>query len=69
MIRDQKGVWAYCESVLNGDYNVDQIVPLSRGSCNDWPNLAVTCENCNCSKGVMTAQDFFSLISEKSRKG
>jgi 5-methylcytosine-specific restriction endonuclease McrA len=60
MVRDQGGVCAYCELSLNGSYHVDHMIPLSRGGRNDWTNLAITCGNCNLSKGSMTLEEFFA---------
>jgi 5-methylcytosine-specific restriction endonuclease McrA len=58
MLSDQGGVCAYCTAVLNGGYHVDHMVPLSRSGCNDWTNLAITCESCNLAKGSMTIEEF-----------
>ncbi len=58
MVRDQRGVCAYCESSFSGSYHVDHMIPLSRGGCNDWTNLAITCGDCNRSKGSMTVEEF-----------
>ncbi len=67
MIQDQSGVCAYCESTLNGNNHVDHMIPLSRGGRNDWSNLAITCGDCNRSKGTMTAEEFFQAM-KKSRR-
>jgi 5-methylcytosine-specific restriction endonuclease McrA len=60
MLRDQGGVCAYCRTALNGGYHVDHMVPLSRGGCNDWTNLAITCGRCNLAKGSMTVEEFLA---------
>jgi 5-methylcytosine-specific restriction endonuclease McrA len=69
MVRDQRGVCAYCESALNRNYHVDHMIPLSRGGRNDWSNLAVTCGSCNRSKGTMTAEEFFQAIRSADTDG
>ena len=53
-------VCAYCTTALNGGYHVDRMVPLSRGGCNDWTNLAITCGRCNLAKGSMTVEEFLA---------
>jgi 5-methylcytosine-specific restriction endonuclease McrA len=60
MVRDQGCVCAYCEFPLNVSYHVDHMTPLSRGGRNDWTNLAITCGNCNLSKGSMTLEEVFA---------
>ena len=60
MHSDQDGLCDYCERQLNGSYDVDHIVPLSRGGRNDWTNLAVVCEWCNNSKNAKTAEEFIN---------
>ena len=69
MARDQRGVCDYCESVLNGNYHVDHMIPLSRGGRNDWSNLAVTCGDCNRFKGAMTTEEFFQGMREPIKAG
>jgi 5-methylcytosine-specific restriction endonuclease McrA len=59
MLDDQGGVCAYCECEIGDSYQVDHMVPLSRGGRNDWTNLAVVCEWCNNSKNAKTTEEFF----------
>jgi hypothetical protein len=33
-------------------------IPLSRGGTNEYANLAVACQYCNCSKGNKTEEEF-----------
>lgn len=58
MHEDQGGLCAYCETPLNNGYDVDHMIPLVRGGCNDWTNLALACATCNRRKGSMTAEEF-----------
>jgi 5-methylcytosine-specific restriction endonuclease McrA len=48
----QHGRCAYCGCELNGKYEVDHVIPLSRGGANDATNLALACRTCNRSKGT-----------------
>lgn len=46
----QHGCCAWCSKLLNEKYEIDHVIPLSRGGSN-WPtNLALACERCNRSK-------------------
>ncbi len=61
MYRDQGGLCAYCDAQLEGRFDVDHMVPLSRGGSNDWENLAVACPPCNRGKHTRTAEEFMAL--------
>ncbi|TQI72931.1 HNH endonuclease [Bosea sp. AK1] len=41
---------AYCKTV-DGQFEIDHIVPVTRGGSNDPDNLCVACKPCNSSKG------------------
>lgn len=53
-IRDQyirqRGRCYYCGCTLNDNYQIDHVVPLTRGGSNDMSNIVVTCPTCNQSK-------------------
>jgi len=51
LLIDQHDLCAYCGLILDGNYHVDHVVPLSQGGSNDAVNLAITCPPCNLSKG------------------
>lgn len=54
----QNGLCAYCARPLNGIYDADHIIPLSRGGSN-WPeNICCACERCNSSKNAKTAEEY-----------
>lgn len=61
MVVDQHGLCAYCESDLLGEWEVDHMLPSSRGGTNDWFNLAITCGPCNRRKSAKTVEEFFAL--------
>lgn len=63
MYEDQQGLCAYCEMPLFGTYQVDHMLPVSRGGANDWTNLAVTCEQCNWQKKAKTPEEFIDWRS------
>lgn len=47
----QNGLCAYCSIPLSGIYDIDHVIPISRGGSN-WPtNLVCACRYCNRSKG------------------
>lgn len=46
----QAGKCYYCSQDLNNEYQIDHVIPLSRGGSN-WPeNIVVACKSCNSSK-------------------
>src|SRR5205823_5650112 len=46
----QNGKCFYCHKELNGKFDIDHKIPLSRDGSN-WPeNLCCSCKSCNCSK-------------------
>ncbi len=54
----QEGRCFYCRMELNGRYQVDHMVPLSRGGSNDPDNLCCACAFCNSRKGKKTHSEF-----------
>ena len=48
----QKGRCAYCRRKLGVTYDVDHIIPLSKGGTNDRRNIQITCAKCNGTKGA-----------------
>jgi hypothetical protein len=52
---------AYCGITLHGEYHADHMMPVSRGGSN-WPdNLALTCSDCNLSKGAKTLDEWTAM--------
>lgn len=47
MLINQKDRCYYCQKKLNGVYNVDHVIPISRGGSNDPSNLVIACPQCN----------------------
>ena len=42
-------------------YNLDHIIPVSRGGTNELDNLEITCVEANAAKGNLTLKEFYSL--------
>lgn len=63
MYKDQEALCAYCAVFLDNEFDVDHMVPLSRGGTNDWRNLALTCVNCNRRKRDLTAEEFWMILA------
>lgn len=59
--RKQGGKCAYCREDLDDTYNVDHVIPISRGGSNDPSNLCCACQPCNFSKGAKTGDEFRAL--------
>lgn len=68
MYESQQGLCAYCEMPLFATFHVDHMVPLSRGGSNSWTNLAVSCIECNLSKGSKTVEEFIVHVREGGEK-
>lgn len=54
----QEGLCAYCPKPLLRDYEVDHVVPLSRGGSNGIENIALACMPCNRSKGSKSLEEW-----------
>ena len=71
--RTLKQVWhntcAYCEKALNG-FEVDHIIPHSRGGTCELENLCISCRNCNLKKGASSLPKFYEglLLSLAARR-
>ena len=50
----------YCGTARAERYELDHIVPKSRGGTNRVSNLVVSCQSCNIAKGNMSVQDFLT---------
>ncbi len=48
----------YCGEPLNGEYDIEHIIPLSRGGTNSPENIGVACRHCNRSKGAKTVEEW-----------
>lgn len=44
---EQQGCCAYCSAALNGYYEIEHVIPLSRGGSNHIENIALVCRSCN----------------------
>jgi CRISPR/Cas system Type II protein with McrA/HNH and RuvC-like nuclease domain len=52
----------YCFEPLNGIYDIDHYVPLSRGGSNDISNIVLACAPCNRSKGDKLPSEFIGRL-------
>ena len=50
-LKRQEGRCYYCGVKLDKGYDVDHVVPITRGGNNDPSNLVIACPTCNRSKG------------------
>ena len=53
----------YCLSLLRaGSWELDHVVPLSRGGDHSPSNAVASCHECNCAKGETSAPDFLRSL-------
>ncbi len=51
-----------CEKPIRfGKDHLEHRVPVSRNGTNDYNNLAIACQSCNCSKGTRTEEEYRKL--------
>ena len=68
-----KQVWhntcAYCEKPVNS-FEVDHIIPHSKGGTCELENLCVSCKDCNAKKGALALPKFYEglLLSLAARR-
>lgn len=54
----QEPVCAYCKTCCKEYYEIDHILPLSRGGAHSLDNLAISCRSCNRSKKDKTLEEW-----------
>lgn len=52
---------------MPSSYNLDHIVPTSKGGTNDLDNLGITCINANQAKGSLSLEEFHKLCEDVLR--
>ena len=61
MISDQSGLCVYCKvSVEDSAFDIDHIIPISRGGDNSINNLQILCISCNRSKKDKTHEEYIN---------
>lgn len=61
-----KGICQLCGRKINqfeSDWNIDHIVPLSRGGDNTMDNYQLTCKSCNAIKDSMTSKEMMKSMT------
>jgi 5-methylcytosine-specific restriction endonuclease McrA len=62
MYEDQQGLCCYCETPLFGVFEIDHMMPISKGGLNDWENIAIACPLCNHRKSAKTPLQFLRVL-------
>jgi 5-methylcytosine-specific restriction endonuclease McrA len=52
------GCCFYCLAPLEGHWEIDHVVPRSRGGSNRFENLVPACADCNHDKGARTPEEW-----------
>lgn len=60
----QNGLCYYCREELYGQYDVDHVIPLSRGGSNGVDNLVIACAFCNRSKGNKLLEEWNGFLPQ-----
>jgi len=50
----------YCGTSLSLGFDLEHMLPLSRGGLHDWRNVCLSCRTCNLKKHTLTAKEFFA---------
>lgn len=58
LMDEQCGLCGYCGIRLHGHYQIEHVLPLTRGGSNDIDNLLLTCPRCNTSKRDRTFSEW-----------
>ncbi len=64
MYRSQKGLCALTGRPLDGVYEVDRIIPKSRGGANGLDNLRLVCREANRAKHSLTDEELLQLCKD-----
>ena len=64
ILQSQQSKCVYCKCEISKAYDVDHILPLSRGGSN-WPdNLQCLCPSCNAKKWALTHDEYLEKIKK-----
>lgn len=62
------GCCAYCGKELGNSFEIDHIIPLSKGGNNSESNLVAACQSCNRLKHNSNINTFKSILAKKNNK-
>lgn len=65
----QGGCCFYCQTLLFVAYHIEHRTPLSRGGADALANVVLACQPCNSRKCAKTAEEFFKVLENDTRKG
>lgn len=65
--REQKGCCAYCNEPLAHGWELDHVIPLSRGGTNTVDNVVFACPSCNRHKMTRTPEEWRADEQRRSK--
>jgi len=62
-LQSYKCVYCKC-SILNNNYHIDHIMPLSKGGTNELSNIQLLCPDCNLKKNNKLPEEFAQTFGQ-----
>lgn len=68
LLKQQEGRCAYCKAKLTKGFDIDHVVPLSRGGSNWVENIALACPSCNRGKCDRSVEEWMRLLERREAR-
>ena len=60
----QREACYYCGVNIARGYQLDHVIPLSKGGLHDWSNIVLSCRTCNARKSFLSLETFLDRQRE-----